>query len=130
VARQVEREFAGDSGSPADARTFATDALPRLLARGVPSMLCDDVVLVVSELVTNAVRAGASTVRVGLEDTGATVVVRVNDDAEGWPEPRSAGIHDVGGRGLPLVSALSETWGVRLADAGKLVWAAITIPQD
>jgi hypothetical protein len=55
-------------------------------------------------------------------------MVRVTDEAEGWPEQRAATIHDVGGRGLPLVSALSEKWGVRTADTGKVVWAELKIP--
>jgi anti-sigma regulatory factor (Ser/Thr protein kinase) len=91
-------------------------------------MLCDDLELIVSELVTNAVRAGSPTVVVSVGTQEGRIVVRVSDEAAGWPEQREATIHDIGGRGLPLVSALSETWGVRMADTGKVVWAELKIP--
>jgi signal transduction histidine kinase len=128
VRGRREREFAGDLRSPAAARAFAKDALGELLRIPVPPLLCDDLELIVSELVTNAVRAGSATVHVAIEAVGATVVVRVTDDAGGWPEPRPAGTDDISGRGLPLVSAVSSSWGVRLADTGKVVWAELLVP--
>ena len=89
--------------------------------------MCDDVELVVSELVTNAVRAGSASVEVSLALENSRVAVRVTDEAAGWPEERNAGIHDTGGRGLTLVSAMSAAWGVRLTEAGKVVWAEIAL---
>lgn len=130
VPGQIEHEFAGDAQSPAGARSFATSALGDLLTTAVPSPLCDDLELVVSELVTNAVRAGSPTVRVGVAIEQNRVVVQVADEAAGWPEQRAAGIRDPGGRGLPLVSALSTSWGVRMAATGKVVWAELTIPEN
>jgi signal transduction histidine kinase len=94
----------------------------------VPPLLCDDLELIVSELVTNAVRAGSGRVHVSVETTDAKVIVRVTDDAAGWPEARRAGSDDTTGRGLPLVSAISRSWGVRLAGAGKVVWAELPVP--
>ncbi|MDT4926831.1 MAG: hypothetical protein QOG01_4544 [Pseudonocardiales bacterium] len=128
MARVTQREFAGDATSPAAARTFAKAALTDLLDRSVPPVLCDDLELIVSELVTNAVRAGSPTVVVSVGTQDGRILVRVTDEAEGWPEQREATTHDIGGRGLPLVSALSETWGVRKADTGKVVWAELNIP--
>jgi anti-sigma regulatory factor (Ser/Thr protein kinase) len=140
VQAQRDQEFAGDPRSPSAARAFAKDALAELLGPATSDVLRDDVELVVSELVTNAVRAGSARVLVSIEgvptDTGSgedgrgTVVIRVSDDAEGWPEQREAGIHDPGGRGLPLVSALSQAWGVRLTGTGKVVWAELTMPAS
>jgi anti-sigma regulatory factor (Ser/Thr protein kinase) len=128
VARVSQREFVGDPTSPAAARSFAKAALSDLLDRSVPPVLCDDLELIVSELVTNAVRAGSPTVHVSLGVEDDRIAIRVTDEAQGWPEQRTATIHDVGGRGLPLVSALSETWGVRVVETGKVVWAEIKIP--
>lgn len=128
MARVTQREFAGDAASPAAARSFAKAALSDLLQQSVPPMLCDDLELIVSELVTNAVRAGSPTVVVSVGTQEGRIVVRVSDEAAGWPEQHEATIHDIGGRGLPLVSALSETWGVRMADTGKVVWAELKIP--
>lgn len=127
VPTATQQEFTGDSGSPAAARAFAKAALGELITTPIAPELCDDVELVVSELVTNAVRAGSPTVRVEVLREGARVTVRVTDKAAGWPEEREAGIRDTGGRGLPLVSAVSSAWGVRLAGAGKVVWADVDI---
>lgn len=127
----AEREFAGDPRSPAAARAFAKDNLGAVLGlRIAPPVLCDDVELVVSELVTNAVRAGSPTVRVTLEDADGQLRVSVTDFTGGWPEQREAGVQDTGGRGLPLVSAISASWGVRLVADGKTVWADIVVPTD
>jgi anti-sigma regulatory factor (Ser/Thr protein kinase) len=124
----TELELVGDSSSPAAARSFAKSALSALLSTPVPASLCDDLELVVSELVTNAVRAGSPTVRIEMALEGDAVMIRVGDSATGWPEAREAGIHDTGGRGLPLVSAVSSSWGVRISEHGKTVWAALAIP--
>lgn len=125
----VAHEFAGDVQSPAAARGFAKSALSELLPVPVPPELCDDVELVVSELVTNAVRAGSPTITVQVSLESAAVFVRVSDEAVGWPEERQAGVHDTSGRGLPLVSALSKSWGVRIVEHGKVVWAALALPE-
>ena len=132
----TERDFPADLHAPAAARSFATQVLATTISAPVPTVLCDDVELVVSELVTNAVRAGCGSVRVEVRVVDAEpaeprvrVAVRVTDDAEGWPQQRDAPITDVGGRGLALVSAVAETWGVRMSDATKTVWAELTAAQ-
>jgi anti-sigma regulatory factor (Ser/Thr protein kinase) len=126
----AEQVFAGDPRSPAAARGFARASLADLLDRAAPDPLCDDLELVVSELVTNAVRAGSPNVGVAISVDGDRLVVRVSDEAGGWPEPRDADIYDTGGRGLPLVSAISTSWGVRMSGAGKVVWAELRIPAE
>lgn len=126
----TEQLFTGDPRSPAGARSFVKAAIGELLRRQPPERLCDDLELVVSELVTNAVRAGSPRVGVALDVEDDRVVIRVSDEAGGWPEPRIADIYDIGGRGLPLVSALSTSWGVRLSSTGKVVWAELRLPDD
>lgn len=130
MAEATEQQFPGDPQSPGAARHFVTDTVGRLLTRPVSRAFCDDLELVVSELVTNAVRAGSSVVIVAVALERGRVVLHVTDDAGGWPEPREAGVHDIGGRGLPLVSAVSAAWGVRLSGAGKMVWAELPVPPD
>ena len=125
----TEREFACDAHTPGAARNFATDTLRRQLGPSLSPDVRYDVELIVSELVTNAVRAGSRNVLVCIGYQGGKIIVRVTDQASGWPEQREAGVHDAGGRGLPLVSALSEAWGVRMADSGKVVWAEVPIPR-
>ncbi|MEU6375339.1 ATP-binding protein [Streptomyces sp. NPDC046909] len=93
--------------------------------------LCDTAVLLVSELVTNAVQHTPSTrVRcsVGLE--AGKVRIEVRDQGEVFI-PGSlahAAAEDVNGRGLYLVAALSQEWGVRDHDsgAGCVVWALVS----
>ena len=124
----TEQAFSGDASSAASARAFAKDSVDALVPAPVPATLYDDVELIVSELVTNAIRADSPTVRVALERVGGRLAIRVSDEATGWPEQRSAGVHDTGGRGLPLVSALSSSWGVTMAATGKVVWAELELP--
>jgi anti-sigma regulatory factor (Ser/Thr protein kinase) len=105
-------------------------AIGDLLGAPAPERLCDDLELVASELVTNAVRAGSARINVALALEDDRVVIRVSDEAAGWPEPRVADIYDIGGRGLPLVSAISTSWGVRLSGTGKVVWAELSLHGD
>lgn len=128
MVRELNREFVAEPHAPAAARAFAKAALPQLLDRPPPQALCDDLELIVSELVTNAVRADSPTVALSLSVERTRVVVRVRDDGSGWPRQRTATLDDPGGRGLPLVAALSATWGVRLAPTGKVVFAELAVP--
>lgn len=91
--------------------------------------LTDDVTLVVSELVTNAVRAAADDgeVRLALFRLPLYVGVEVHDRIPEPPERRCPGEWDVGGRGLLIVDALAERWDVHFTDQGKAVCALIRI---
>lgn len=83
----------------------------------------DDIEVVVSELVTNAIRHGAPGITLVLALDGNRVHGRVIDHGTRMPEPRDAG-DDEGGRGLAIVAACTSRWGVEpLPDgAGKTVW--------
>lgn len=102
--------------------------------------LTDTVELLVSEIITNAVRASASqvqqqhtagqasgvpTVRFWLTSNGQRVLIRVWDSDHHAPVPQSAGLDAETGRGLLLVETLSTQWGCYIPDghAGKIVWA-------
>ncbi len=83
----------------------------------------DAVGLLVSELTTNAILHTTSThflVRVDCTDDG--VAVAVHDDCPTAPQIRQVDTWEDGGRGLPLVAALSDAWGVCTATSGKWVW--------
>ncbi|MEW1779361.1 ATP-binding SpoIIE family protein phosphatase, partial [Streptomyces sp. NPDC086777] len=92
--------------------------------------------LVVSELVTNAIRYGRPPVRLRLilsrapdrpgDDPARAVLCEVSDAGGTVPHLRRARTFDEGGRGLLLVAQLATRWGTRHARHGKTVWAELT----
>jgi anti-sigma regulatory factor (Ser/Thr protein kinase) len=113
--------LAADHRAPRTARAFVEGAL----AAGTPpaGVPVDDVVLIASELVTNAVRAGAGWVDLALRVTRRRVDLVVTDDARGLPVLATADHEAVGGRGLRIVDQLADTWMVTPREKGKVVTA-------
>jgi len=81
--------------------------------------------LVVSELVTNAIRYGAHPIRLRLIHDTATLICEVSDTSHTAPHLRRAKTWDEGGRGLLLVAQLTQRWGSRHTAEGKTIWAEI-----
>jgi anti-sigma regulatory factor (Ser/Thr protein kinase) len=115
------RAFPKDATSVAAARRFVAEVLPDL-----PTEAGETVILLVSELVTNAIVHAESEVKVTVayRIRSALVRVEVNDGSRTRPielRPSSTTPH---GRGVQLVGALSDEWGVRQARgrSGKTVW--------
>ncbi|MGP3951598.1 ATP-binding protein [Streptomyces sp. 7N604] len=115
-------------------RTSAAEARRRVLAQlrewGANGETLDGAELVISELFTNAVcHTDSDTIGCELQLVGALLTVEVVD--EGWastaPHPGPGDLDGEGGRGLLLVDALSEAWGVRPAagGCGHVVWAEL-----
>ncbi|MCW7945090.1 histidine kinase [Streptomyces hygroscopicus] len=78
--------------------------------------------LILSELVTNAIRYGSEPVRVRvLRDR--SLICEVSDGSSTSPHLRYAAMTDEGGRGLFLVSQIAERWGTRYTPTGKIIWA-------
>ncbi|MFE3038084.1 SpoIIE family protein phosphatase [Streptomyces canus] len=91
--------------------------------------LADSAELMVSELVTNAVRHSHSRpveLRLVREDT---LLCEVDDDDHELPNLLSAGPTDEQGRGLRVVSTLAREWGASRTKAGKTVWFELTLPR-
>ncbi|MGW6219114.1 ATP-binding SpoIIE family protein phosphatase, partial [Streptomyces olivaceus] len=85
--------------------------------------------LMVSELVTNAVRhSHARPVELRLVRAD-TLLCEVDDDDHELPALRSAGPEDETGRGLRVVSTLAREWGASRTRAGKTVWFELTLPR-
>ncbi|MET9623686.1 MULTISPECIES: SpoIIE family protein phosphatase [unclassified Streptomyces] len=90
--------------------------------------LVDTVELLVSELVTNALRYGEGEIRLRLL-RDRTLVCEVWDAGLVQPRRRRARDTDEGGRGLQLVGLLSEAWGSRRTPRGKTVWFELPLPD-
>ncbi|MDI3408131.1 SpoIIE family protein phosphatase [Streptomyces cavernicola] len=78
--------------------------------------------LVVSELVTNAIRYGIPPVRLRLLYDRNSLICEVSDGSSTSPHLRRANTTDEGGRGLFLVAQFSERWGTRYTARGKVIW--------
>ena len=103
-------------------------AIGWLLARGLDDLV-DTTELLVSELVTNALRHGHGDIRLRLlRDT--TLVCEVWDNGYAQPRQRRARETDEGGRGLQLVSLLAERWSSRRTPKGKIVWFELSLPAE
>ena len=119
-------DLACEVGAPARARHWMAERLRASLPDGPGArQLVDDAVLCVSELVTNALQAGCTAVTLRLDTDDRCVRLALIDDAPGRPEPRQSGPRDLNGRGLMIIDAISSTWGVRPANAGKEVWVEL-----
>ncbi|MGC0406821.1 MULTISPECIES: SpoIIE family protein phosphatase [unclassified Streptomyces] len=85
--------------------------------------------LVVSELVTNAIRYGEPPIQLRLIRHTA-LICEVSDASSTSPHLRRAHAFDEGGRGLLLVAQLTQRWGSRQTDTGKTIWAEQQLPVD
>ncbi|POG48724.1 diguanylate cyclase [Streptomyces sp. ZL-24] len=117
-------DLAQDRTTPATARLLVRD---RLQGWGLDEDTVDATELIVSELVTNAVRYGTPPLRLRLLlDT--TLTCEVHDGSTASPHLRHARTVDEGGRGLFIVSRLAAHWGARHGPDGKVLWTEQNLP--
>ena len=126
--------------APSVARSFVESSMGSAYADvTVVAETCEDLVVIVSELVTNAVQAATTDLRVDLEIVDRIVRLAVTDAASGMPSVSGPAATDQPyGRGLAIVAALSHDWGVLPTGAaggpaGKTVWARLELvapPRD
>jgi anti-sigma regulatory factor (Ser/Thr protein kinase) len=119
-----------EPGAISAARKFTTLILERWGAADRGS----DVAVVVSELLSNAVRHGLAPadglpagIRLGLLHAGPSILCAVTDPSDTPPVPRDPDWLDEGGRGLHVIASLSDGWGSCPdvpGQPGKVVWAA------
>ncbi|MFF4209163.1 SpoIIE family protein phosphatase [Streptomyces sp. NPDC001796] len=130
IALLVARTHALDPGRVADWSLPADPARVKDVRAAVGRRLADwglDEVsftaeLLLSELVTNAVRYGSGPIHVRLIHD-RTLICEVADTSSTAPHLRHAATYDEGGRGLFLVAQLAQSWGTRYTDEGKVIWA-------
>lgn len=85
----------------------------------------DDLLLVVSELVGNAVRHGSSQISLSLDARRDGLSLSVTDGSHALPEPRTEAELAEDGRGFAIIDALSDGWGVERQPLGKRVWVQL-----
>lgn len=110
--------------SAAEARTFVRSRLDEM---SVPEPPLEDAVLLVSELVTNALLHAGTDVEIRLDTDEVRVRVEVHDGDSRHPAPRVAEPYGTHGRGLLLVERVANDWGIDRADPGKSVWFELAI---
>jgi len=110
------------------ARVFTAANLDRW---GMPAVT-DNAVLVVSELVTNAVKnsADGAAVKLWLWTDGQRLLIEVRDSGPGIPLLVDPSPDEDSGRGLAVVASLCKDWGCYPQRGGKVTWAHIGQPQD
>ncbi len=123
--RFASLDLVADADAPRLAREFATRQLAEWV---VPEEVGYDVELIVSELVTNALRHGAPPIEMRMRRALDRIFVDVHDSASAPPQMRHAGPADDNGRGLLIVATLAERWGTRLTETGKSVWCLVRLP--
>ncbi|THA39085.1 SpoIIE family protein phosphatase [Streptomyces sp. A1547] len=82
--------------------------------------------LILSELITNAIRYGTPPIRVRLL-RDRNLICEVSDGSSTSPHLRYAATTDEGGRGLFLVAQYAERWGTRYTERGKVIWAELPL---
>lgn len=140
--RAERMNLAALDSAPYWARKFARSFLAQ--CRGITTVTADTVILVVSELVTNAYsatgvptgpgttysqRAGAPAITLSLRYFGAVLLIEVIDSSPITPHMAGSGIDAENGRGLMLVEALSAEWGhFPVPEGGKCVYCILPVP--
>lgn len=119
-------ELAPELASAMAARHFVADAL----ARSGVDCLVDVGVLLISELVTNAVRHAGGPVHLHIVVGQDNVRLEVIDEAPDGPRSSSAGSFAERGRGLLIVDALASRWGVEELPPGKRVWFELDLEHQ
>ncbi|MFI8185192.1 ATP-binding protein [Actinacidiphila glaucinigra] len=90
--------------------------------------LADTLELLVSELVTNALRHARGPVRLNLRIQDAFLRCEVEDISPRTPVRRIAGSAAEGGRGIDILALLSDAWGTDRTATGKTTWFELTVP--
>ncbi|MFJ1998374.1 ATP-binding protein [Streptomyces asiaticus] len=118
--QELVLRLATDPAAVGRARHAATGALR---GWGVPEDTVDDIVLMVDELVTNAIEHATGPVWLRLRlRRGCCVICKVGDGCHEAPQLRHSDPDAENGRGLFLVAALADAFGARITRTGKVIW--------
>jgi anti-sigma regulatory factor (Ser/Thr protein kinase) len=123
TARSVRRTFPLDPTSASAARRFVTD----VLTQWGHQEMSNRVTLMASELVTNSVLHTSGELELGLHLNSTRLRVEVLDRSERLPTLQHPDTDAPGGRGLLIISALANEWGVESRGDGKAVWFEVLL---
>jgi signal transduction histidine kinase len=121
--RRASLDLPATTGAPRAARHFTVDTLRRWRVDGA----IETAELVVSELVTNALRHARTRSRLELSETAGCLRIEVVDFGRGGAVKADPDLSDLGGRGLMLVEAMTQRWGARHDGTEHLVWCEILL---
>ncbi|WP_078888432.1 PAS domain S-box protein [Streptomyces sclerotialus] len=108
-----------------DGRAFLTAAL----ARWDRTEVADEACLLVSEILTNAIRHAQGPLRLRLRMSRSDLTAEVSDRTSRRPQLRLARTDEESGRGLFLVDTLADSWGTHPTDEGKIIWFTLRLPE-
>lgn len=124
AANEFRTALAGEATSAAQARRFVAGHLADAGLDG----LVDTALLLVSELVANAVLHAHTDLVLVVRIDGQRVKVEVHDGSAVAPAPKHYSALSGTGRGLVLVEGLADRWGVEPTNGGKYVWFELARP--
>ena len=119
----ITTELPAVPSSVPEGREFLTKALASWGCAGS----ADHALLLLSETLTNAVQHAEGPIGLQVCRTDTDLTVEVSDTSPQLPQPRLAAEDEESGRGLHLVRALSDSWGVRPTDDGKTTWFTLKL---
>jgi anti-sigma regulatory factor (Ser/Thr protein kinase) len=115
VTRTIDMTLPPEPTSPAEARAAVLDAF-------ADHRLLGELLLCVSEVVTNAVLHAGTDVHFSVSFNGDRVRVEVGDGSPVTPVRKHYDLVAPTGRGILLIEELADGWGVEPTDTGKVVW--------
>jgi len=118
------RQFPCQPESVAAARHFVRDALG-----GRAREFVEAAELMTSELATNAIRHARSDFELTIRTTKDEVRVEVRDNGDGQPTLGAPSPREHSGRGLRIVEAMADAWGITPTTSGKLVWFTLPVHE-
>ncbi|WP_426367349.1 ATP-binding protein [Streptomyces sp. E-08] len=131
TTRTRRYELAAGDGVVRECREHTQRALSEWFgAGGAPGeVAAEDALLLVSEIVTNALTHGGVPYELQLDRTGGRLWVQVSDTSPVRPRPHGRHHPDrPSGHGLYLLGRLSDAWGCLPRDSGKAVWFELEVP--
>lgn len=119
--------FPAVTASIAAARHWARDCVEGFGGPLRQHRMTETAELLVSEMITNAIRHGAGPPLIRITWNGRLLRIAVSDYSDRWPRMRVTKNTEPGGFGMQLLERLAHRWGVAPRHPGKTVWAELSL---